>query len=63
MSLRPQPARWFELLTAREDLTIAAEALARTNRVELEVHGETTARMTTPDPQRNLEDYRRLAQR
>jgi V/A-type H+-transporting ATPase subunit I len=63
VSLRPQPARWFELLTAREDLTVAVEALARTNRVELEVHGETTARMTTPDPEKSLEEYHRLAQR
>jgi V/A-type H+-transporting ATPase subunit I len=50
-------------LTAREDLTVAVEALARTNRVELEIHGETTARMTTPDPQKSLEEYHRLAQR
>jgi V/A-type H+-transporting ATPase subunit I len=34
--LRPQPARWFEILVAREDATITLEALARTGAVELE---------------------------
>lgn len=34
--LRPKPARWFEILTAREDATLALEALARTGAVELE---------------------------
>ncbi len=34
--IRPQPARWFELLVARDDATLALEALARTGAVELE---------------------------
>jgi len=34
--LRPQPARWFEVLAARDDATLALEALARTGAVELE---------------------------
>ena len=29
MSLRPASARWFELLTARNELTMSVEALAR----------------------------------
>jgi len=34
--IRPQPARWFELLVARDDATLALEALAGTAAVELE---------------------------
>lgn len=34
--LRPRPARWFEILTARDDATLVLEALARTGAVELE---------------------------
>jgi V/A-type H+-transporting ATPase subunit I len=34
--LRPQAARWFEILAARDDATRVLEALARTGAVELE---------------------------
>jgi V/A-type H+-transporting ATPase subunit I len=34
--IRPKPARWFELLVARDDATLALEALASTGAVELE---------------------------
>jgi V/A-type H+/Na+-transporting ATPase subunit I len=34
--IRPRPARWFELLAARDDATLALEALAGTGAVELE---------------------------
>ena len=34
--LRPRPARWFEILTARDDATLVLEALARTGAVELD---------------------------
>ena len=34
--IRPRPARWFELLVARDDATLALEALAGTRAVELE---------------------------
>ena len=34
--LRPRPARWFEVLAARDDATLVLEALARTGAVELE---------------------------
>lgn len=60
---RPLPARWFELLTAQEDLTMALETLAATHIVEIEVHSEVTTRMTIPDLQSRLEDYHRLAHR
>ena len=34
--IRPRPARWFELLVARDDATLALAALAATGAVELE---------------------------
>ena len=61
-SLRTRPARWFELLVARDDLTAAVETLARTGRVELETHSEPTSRMRLPDLHDRLEEYHRLAQ-
>lgn len=61
--LRPVPARWFELLTARDDLTLAVETLARTGSVELETHSEATTPMILPDLHDRLEEYNRLAQR
>jgi V/A-type H+-transporting ATPase subunit I len=63
MSLRPARARWFELLTARETLTMSVEALARTGSVELETHSETHARVSLPDLQERMADYNRLARR
>ena len=61
-SLRTVPALWFELLVARDDLTAAVEALARTGSVELETHSEPTTRMRLPDLHDRLEEYHRLAQ-
>lgn len=61
-SLRPRPARWFELLTAREDLTLAVETLAHTGAVELETHSETATPLVLPDLRGRLEEYNRLAQ-
>lgn len=37
--LRPRPARWFEVLAARDDATLVLEALARTGAVELQARG------------------------
>ncbi|MCL4801624.1 MAG: hypothetical protein KJ025_18675 [Burkholderiales bacterium] len=34
--IRPQPARWFEILTPRDDVTLALAALAATGAIELE---------------------------
>ncbi len=40
--LRPRPARWFEILAARDDATLVLEALARTGAVELEARASAT---------------------
>jgi len=63
MRLRTGAARWFELLTAREDLTVALESIARTGSVELETHSEAVTRPLLPDLHGRFEDYTRLAQR
>jgi V/A-type H+-transporting ATPase subunit I len=34
--IRPEPARWFEILAARDDAAVALEALAATGAIELE---------------------------
>lgn len=38
--MRPVPARWFELLTSREDLGGVLECLARTGKVQLETYSD-----------------------
>ena len=63
MSLRPVSARWFELLTARESLTMAVEALAHTGRVELETRSDTRTRVSLPDLQERMAEYNALARR
>ncbi len=63
MTLRPLPARWFELLTARDDLTGALEALARTDSVELETHSDTTTPLSIADLRDRFDEYNTLARR
>lgn len=63
MILRPEAARWFELLAARDDVTVVVEALAKTEAVELEVHTAATTRNTIPDLYGRLEEFNRLAER
>ncbi len=59
MSLRPVPARWFEVLVARDDSTLALESLAGTGAVELEVRASEAVPPAELAPL--LEEYRRLA--
>ena len=63
MTLRPVPARWFEILIARDDLIKTVDALARSGTVELETHSEMTKRAVMPDLRDQLEDYNRLMRR
>jgi V/A-type H+-transporting ATPase subunit I len=63
MSLRPHRARWFELLTPREELTQVVEALARTRSVELEIHSERNVPVNLPNLQEHMAEYHNLAQR
>jgi V/A-type H+-transporting ATPase subunit I len=61
--LRPASARWFELLTACDDLALAVETLAKTGAVELETYSETTTRQTLPDLHDGLDRFHKLSQR
>lgn len=61
--LRSVATRWFELLTPREDLSAAVETLAGTLVIELETQSETTAPLSVPDIDAQLEEYGHLAQR
>jgi len=61
--LRPVPARWFELLTSKDDLAKAVEVLARTESVELETHSDEVSRIHLPDLQDQLEEFNRMSRR
>ena len=63
MNMRAVPTRWFELIAARDDLTLAVETLAHTGSVELEMRSDTQARFTLPDLQDLMDDYHKLARR
>ena len=47
--IRPHPARWFEILAARDDLALALETLARTGAVELEARSAAALPTTLAD--------------
>ena len=49
MSLRPQPAQWFEMIVIRDDLSAALDLLSRSARVELQSQGEVHAPLLTPE--------------
>jgi len=63
MSMRPVPARWFEVLVATEDLVKAVESLAKTGDVELEVYSETTQRVSMPNLRDRFASYDKLLRR
>ncbi len=61
--LRPRPARWFEILAARDDATLVLEALARTGAVELEARGHKRLPTALADAIPLLAQYAELAAR
>jgi V/A-type H+-transporting ATPase subunit I len=61
--LRPRPARWFEILAARDDATLVLEALARTSAVELEPRGSAGLPAALADVLPLLAQYLDLAAR
>ncbi|MEW5790274.1 MAG: ATPase [Pseudomonadota bacterium] len=54
---------WFELLTPRDQVACALEALAETGTIELEAYDETAVRPAISAVQPLLDEYHRLAQR
>ena len=63
MTMRPVPARWFEVLVATEDLVKGVEALARIGDIELEVYSETTQKVSMPNLRDQFADYDKLLRR
>jgi len=63
MNLRPARARWFELLTPRQELAGVVETLARTGSVELEIHSERNVPVNLPDLQQQMAEFHHLQQR
>ena len=61
--LRPRPARWFEILAARDDATLVLEALARTGAVELEARTSVVLPAALSEVLPLLAQYHELAAR
>ena len=61
--IRPRPARWFELLVARDDATLALEALAGTRAVELEARPTAVLPAALADIRPLLQQFAELSQR
>jgi V/A-type H+-transporting ATPase subunit I len=62
MSLRPTPARWFELVTVHKELARVMECLSRTGAVELEARSRAD-RLLFPEVEEALKAQRELARR
>lgn len=61
--IRPQPARWFATLSARDDAAVALEALARTGAVELEATPESGLPPSLADLRPRLSQFAELSLR
>ena len=61
MTFRPQPARWFELVTTKTHLAAALGALALTGAVELESRRDLDHEALLPDLDKLLKAYRSVA--
>jgi len=61
--MRPVPARWFELLTSREDLGGILDLLARSGSVQLETYSDVTQPETLPELKHLVQEYAGLADR
>ncbi len=63
MSLHPVPARWFEVLTAREDAAQVLALLAGTGAVQPEIRVDQGGMLGLQDLQALIEAYRQLERR
>ena len=61
--IRPKPARWFEILAARDDATLALEALAATGAVELEARPSAVLPAALADIRPQLSEFAELSLR
>jgi V/A-type H+-transporting ATPase subunit I len=63
MTLRSATARWFEILTSRDELSAALDGLARTRSVQLQAYSQAESRLPLADLKRVLDDFEALARR
>src|SRR5690606_15730824 len=63
MGIRPQAARWFELLTPREELTKALECLAETQAVELQTRSQPEQALELPGLPQALDEFGEFSRR
>jgi V/A-type H+-transporting ATPase subunit I len=61
--IRPRPARWFEILAARDDATLVLEALATTGAVELEARPAAVLPAALADLRPQLAEFAELSLR
>jgi V/A-type H+-transporting ATPase subunit I len=61
--IRPKPARWFEILAARDDATLALEALATTGMIELEARPDSVSPASLEETQPLLAEFAELTAR
>ncbi|MFW2403519.1 MAG: hypothetical protein ACN4GT_02050, partial [Gammaproteobacteria bacterium] len=61
--MRPVPARWFELLTSRENLGAVLECLARTGKVQLETYSDATHSESLEQIRAVLDEFTSLSER
>jgi len=61
--MRPVPAKWFELLTSRDDLGGVLECLARSGLVQLETYSDVTQPESLDEINAVLEEFADIAER
>ena len=63
MTLRPVPAKWFELVTVHDQLARVMECLARTGAVELQARSRPATRLLFPGLTEELTKHREFVRR
>jgi V/A-type H+/Na+-transporting ATPase subunit I len=63
MMFRPAAAQWFELLTSREELGAALDALARTKSIQLQAYSQSESRLPLGELRTVLDEYETLSRR
>ena len=63
MSLRPVPAKWFELVTVHKELARVMECLSQTGTIELEARSRPASRLLFPGLNEELKSHHELARR
>ena len=59
--LRPRACQWFELITSRDDLAAALQAVARAGAVELQTHRRPASPWVMADASQLIERFDEMA--